>query len=364
MPGIADLTTVWCFNVTGLERGIALDLTSDGVRYEKELIYEGSFVKKLPGTPAQRFTVTPDVIRHWKKTIQDQNANGVKVALPTSHANLTDENQGYVLDARVGRDSKGRIALYGECWFKDQATADKFVKTSDVSIFTQPEFTDGKGNEYKGPVRHVCLTTEPVIPGLDGWERVAASFESGEPGMNEYLKKLAAMLGIDVAADDTDETLFAKLEPLVDSGEDTEGDGSVPPLNDDPNDPENQDQKNKKPAGQVPPGIAASFTRTLNASRKTALSQLVKDGNITKAVADDLEREFCAPEVLALSMEHSSLISSFDRLVETLSKNKPVTKGERSGAAIPLELSLDDRQTSKNPLVAEAERRAALAAKK
>ncbi len=141
-------------------------------RYHKALIRVGEYVKAAAG---ERFTVTPELLSHWARTFGQMKANGVEVAMPVTHerAGDPDANRGYVEDLFVEGDTLiGVCRLIGE----DALLA---AARSDVSIFAPATFTDGKGHQYKRPIVHVALVTDPVIPGLGAFIPLAASLAAG-----------------------------------------------------------------------------------------------------------------------------------------------------------------------------------------
>lgn len=150
----------------------------DGLTFRKELIYEGSFVKKVPGKEAQHFTVDEAKLNHWEHTGNRMVRNGVKVPVPVKHTDEPERNRARVLRYEVGVNDKGKNALYGVMRFRDHDAA-KLAASTDVSIFVpEDSFTDGLGNKYTYAIKHVALTDYPVIPGLSDFKAIAASYDA------------------------------------------------------------------------------------------------------------------------------------------------------------------------------------------
>lgn len=106
-----------------------------------------------------------------------------------------------------------------------------------------------------------------------------------------------------------------------------------------------------------PPPVAAGFISMGRENRSMKIDQLVAQRKITPAVAKSLKDQYCTDQAISLSLQPGAKSDSFDGIIAALSLNEPVIAlGEKSGRQ-----SLAD--ASKNPLVADAERRAAKAKK-
>lgn len=162
--------------------GLKLDSDKKGLTFRKELIYENApgeqFVKKTDDKE-QHFTVDADRLQHWEETGNEMIRNGLMVPTPIKHTDEPERNRGRIKRFEIGTNDNGRQALFGVVEFRD-AEAAKLAASTDVSIFVpdKPVY-DGFGNEYRQPIRHVCFTDYPVIPGLQGFEAIAASLECG-----------------------------------------------------------------------------------------------------------------------------------------------------------------------------------------
>lgn len=175
------------YRVRNTEPGKPLCLEAgrwDGLTFRKELIYCGDFVKRNQ-TTHQKFSIDPIKLEHWEQTGNLMISNGVDVPLPLKHNDSPEAGRGKVVRYETGLNSRGIPALYGIVRFRDKEAA-KMARSTNVSIYVpEPPVYDGLGNEYKYPIRHVALTDYPVIPKLEGFEAIAASFDElvlGGPG--------------------------------------------------------------------------------------------------------------------------------------------------------------------------------------
>lgn len=180
-------------NVSNTEPGQPLYLESgewDGLTFRKELIYEGAFLKRN-STTHQPFKIDEKKLSHWETVGNQMIANGVTVPTPVKHTDAPEAGRGKILRYEVDVNQKGKLALYGVTRFRDLEAA-KMANSTDVSIFVpEKPVYDGKGNEYIYPIRHVAYTDYPVIPGLEGFEPIAASH--GESGFDVFDLELGAV---------------------------------------------------------------------------------------------------------------------------------------------------------------------------
>lgn len=166
----------------------------DGVprqRFRKEIIPTGEFYKD---SEDRSFEVTQDVLEHWRDTFKRMLDNGVRVPIPSTHegAGDPDKNRGYAEAMFIDDNDDGGKSLFMGCEIIGQEAIDA-VAHCDVSIDVPDKYVDGKHNEYKFPIVHVALCTDPVVPGMEGFVPIAAS-RKRKNAMD--WKKLAKELGI------------------------------------------------------------------------------------------------------------------------------------------------------------------------
>ena len=281
-------------------------------RYKKPLIKVGKYCKDSDGL---EFEVTEDLLLHWKNTVTEMSDNGIKIPVPLGH---TENNKGFLKSAYIeGETLIGVIDLV-------VADAEELSKTQDVSIFVPPKFTDGKGVTYRRPIRHVALTSYPVIPGLGEFEAVAASLINKEKEMELGAIKLA----LNIEGEATEDSILAGITKLKES---------IP----------------------VQLSFNDATIKVATENRELKVGQLINTGKITPAVGEELKKIFTDKEHITLSL--SSEDSIFDKMVEALSKNETVVQtGEHTGAQTlelgdPLKSNSDTELD--NPLTRDADKR-------
>jgi hypothetical protein len=303
-------------------------------KFRKELIKTGKYFK---AANKQEFEITPSHLSHWTGTFQRMSANGIKVSCPSTHSKAGDPsaNNGWISDMFV--DGNALVGIF-DLTAPSEAQLETLAKNSDVSINCPEEYIDPKTKEkYTMPIDHVALCTDPVIPGLDGFYRIAAS--KGTSNMN--WEKFQTMIGN--GATITDDNAFDILSKHFGDTQAAAIADAVKKANPNPN-----------PPMELNP-VMLSLSKK---NRELQLSQLVKDCKITPAVKDELTKMFCTDAALQLSAKAGSF-EQFDSLCEILAKNNPVELREKSGPQ-GLELSQGDGKNTQtdNPLTRAADARA------
>lgn len=169
------------FRVQSTAQGLQLDSDASGLTYRKELIYAnapGEFFTKRTKDKVQKFRVDESTLDHWASVGNRMRQNGVKIPTPLKHNTDPENNRGQILRFETGVNDEGRPALFGIVKFRDEKAAELAAST-DVSIFVPADpIYDGKGNGYDYAIQHVCFTDYPVIPGLSGFQAIAASLDT------------------------------------------------------------------------------------------------------------------------------------------------------------------------------------------
>ena len=286
-------------------------------RYRKELIKVGNYVKDSADLA---FSVTRKTLEHWRDTFQQWRLNGNKVPIPLGHAaaDSPEKNVGWVVGMQLDGDS-----LYGIMELIDPTLA----LTTDVSIFVPAQQVDGRGQRFVQPIVHVALCTNPVIPGLKGFEQLSLSLSQGD--MKMTLKEtLCKSLG--VKADLSDDAIMLALEAV----------------------------KQKTPVKEKKlsqGGVSDPLVKLVAENRGIKVSALVTAGLLTPAAKTAIEEQYMKPEALTLSLS-GGWDDGFDFLVKVLSENKPVGLGEKTGAQL-LELANTRARDETNPVTADVDRR-------
>lgn len=303
-------------------------------RYKKELIRIGRYIKASDGIS---FEVTDKTLDHWVATFSHWTKAGNKVPIPLTHRDPTnpEQNQGWVVDMfREGNSLFAVVDLVG----KD---AGKLALTSDVSIYVPPEFTDGHGNVYRRPITHVALCTDPIIPGLKGFESVAASLQSTKENDMDWTKiKEALGIAEDMTDANAEELILKALAELKKITEDKlkVGEQKVEEIQ--------ASHKIKTPDPLL--------VKLASENRDMKLRSLVASARITPAVKDKLAKRFVESAALALSLSKGD--DGFDDLVSILAENDPVKLKEQTGPQV-LSLAGGPGQTTPNPVTADIDRR-------
>ena len=321
-------------------------------RFTKELIKVGSYVKESDDID---FEITAETLKHWVATFGLMKTNGIKVPIPEGHTYDADKNRGYLIELEIKKDALiGTIELIGQ-------DAVELATRNDVSIFSPPEWIDGKGNKYTRPIIHVAITSYPVIPGLKEFEAIAASLFSGDlmPKTTKKELKLAMdferfgeALGIaeELTDENAEELIMAKIVMLREQRDMAKEE--VAKL---------QAEIAKSAGGDEPTSdeIAASNATLFGLqkdNRKMKIDHLVERGNITPAVAKKLIETYTSNDALALSMNGSD---SFDSVLSAMAENDPVVLKEKTGAQSTLTLAKTTvNEDGDNVLVADAKKRA------
>ncbi len=306
---------------------------ADKLTYRKQLIYTGSFIKKTDKS-ATPFNIKLTDLHHWNNTFAAMSQEGIEVPLPVEHTTDPEKKRGSIIGLEVAKDKKGRDSLFGYVRF-NTAEGAKHFSNSNVSIFVPKSRTSGKGTEYLSPIEHVALTDYPVIPDLEKFETLALS---EVPIMN--VRDLATKLG--VASDVADADLEAAINTAID--------GLLKEV--------------KKPAPTVPaadtktPTVAASLVGMVKRSRTSEINALVSSNALNRNAANKLIKTYCDDSALSLSLSSESG-DNYDSIIDAIRDNERVPLKEKSGPQV-LELSFADiNDPKKNPLLADAERRAA-----
>lgn len=318
---------------------------STGGTFRKEVIKLGRYVKGNKGKP---FEITAAVLNNWVAQFREMRKNGDKVPVPLGHKVTAETNRGWVKELFVDGDV---LVMTAELFDKDVAN---LVKRNDVSLFSPPEWISGKGNRYVQPILHIALTPTPVVPGLDEFRPLAASF--GDDDMGIDLKKLGADLGIkDELTEGTAATLIlshcASMKDASDKATKKVGElGKKVEALAKATDDEKDDDK---------PIISPLLLSMGVKNRKMVLAASVAAAHITPDVRNDFEEIFIGEEGEAIRLSFETETDDvFDRVMEAIAKNDPVKLGEQTGRQDNLTLSDPLKDEDANCLVLDAERRA------
>lgn len=372
--------------------------TSESGIYKKELAYQDDFVKKNSrGEVEFELPVDEQLIDHWVATFDAMKNDGIEVPLPIEHTTDPELRRGTVVKlAKERNPERDSDSLFCYVKFTDEETARKF-KDSQVSLYSPPDFTSGKGKRYVRPIRHVAITDYPLIPGLDKFEKViAASLTVVEPPQEETgdvtmgAAEVAERLGIEIPEGVTDEEEIMALieeawnadgeeEPMDDMEDpldDAEGLGDGDEMMDEEEEElsfaddemmdEEEEEEDPLMAASLRrrvsrPQVSASLVKQVARSRKGELDTLVAKGAITSAARDRLARRYTDEKKVSYALSHSQG-DDFEDVVAALSLNAGQS-GRRYGERTAAQHGAPNGR-EQVPTVADAQRRADRAAKK
>lgn len=295
-------------------------------RFTKELIHVGRFISPLTGEP---FDVTDDMLADWAKTFKAMRANGLKVPIPQTHDNTgnTENNRGWVEDmVQEGDKLVGILELHTD-------DPEQLAKVSDVSIYSPPEFVDGEGRTYKRPILHVALCTDPLIPGLGGFQPVtvplaasgktetikATVFEQKEEKKMEWKPFQEAFALKDEV---TDENALPMLSGALTAEKKRADDAEAKVA----------ELTKQVTASRTPPEPDATLVELAADNRRMKLEALFQAGRITPPTKEKLTGIFIGPENRAIktSLGNPEVAAIFGGVVEAFKGNDPVVLGEQT----------------------------------
>jgi len=300
-------------------------------RFRKELIRTGDYCKAADGI---KFTVDHEAIDNWVAQFSRMKTAGVKVPIPTAHTEVTDPtaNRGWVVDLfREDESLFSVVDLVGN-------DAIAMAGRTDVSLFSPPEFTDGKGNTYKWPITHVALCTDPVIPGLDGFVPLAASLGKPPvkvPVFTAYKEnpvalkfdKIQKALGIEetLTEANAEKAIVASFSGVKKKVEGLTS--QVTTLTADL-----AKAKKATPGETKPKDVDPELLRLSRENHTMRLDGLIAGGRITPAVRDKLVAAFIGDDGAALKLSLSAGTNqTFGLVLDALADNDPVKLGEQTG---------------------------------
>lgn len=369
--------------------------------YRKEVVYLGNFIKRDPKSGSVQFELPVDetLLDHWVATFKKMQAEGIDVPVPLEHTADPEKNRGKVIKlTKEQNPHREGPSLYAYIQFRD-AESEKMAASSQVSLYSPPEFVSGKDTKYVRPIRHVALTDYPLIPGLANFEKaVVASLVSNSEEDEMTVRELASRLGVDISASASDEEIVQTFETwsaeMEEEGTTTESedldfedddfeefddeDGTTTESEEtfdefEPDDDEfdaeddfGDDDDSFDEAVDEDFSVTTTESEEMSASlsprvlneivraRKFELSSMCKERKITPAQRDRLIKRFADPRRVAIAMSDSSEDDGYSDTVETLKMNREAFK--TSSSTGPQALPGDSPQSS--PMVRDAEKRA------
>jgi hypothetical protein len=351
---------------------LKLSLSPDERRltFVKELIPVGHFSK--PGEC--EFTITEELLDHWSNQVGMFLSQGIRIPVPKEHSFDPEDERGELVGAFKGTNDRGEPSLFGYVRFRDEESA-KMAGSVDVSVYVPPEWEDSLGNYYVRPIKHVALTSYPIIPGLGRFQAIAASY-SYHGDIDMSLVAIAQTLGIQnpeaMQGDQLAMAVNQAIKGLVDENrrlkagpkpQQPQQAAAAPPVPGGGGAPAPAapaappQQRRPVAASGMSPQLMLSFRSLLHDNRAAKIDALVGK-HITPACAKDLKEHFCKEDSLTLSLSSSKdgKDREFDAMIAGLKKNQSLELGEKTGRQ---DGGKDDPTVPhKSMLVQDAERRA------
>lgn len=323
---------------------------TDPLLFEKELLPVGDLTQWVSDDKEiKHMTIRRPFLDHVVKAFDSMRSVGVRVPLFSTHVERPENDRGEVVKVYVKKNQKGEDSLFGHIRFNDEDAA-KQGRHVDVSVGIPPKFVDGKGNRYMWPLRHVALTSKPVVPGLNKFEPIVLSFDSpeglllaenqGSGSMMELINQICAALDIQVPDGSNEE---AALRLVLQK---------VKPAEADPN------------KGSMNLSLPPLIIESMVSARETTIDGLVLSHTITPARAAEWKKQYCTKEAVTSDIELSEdgTTCEFDLKVATakeMAKDVP-----DPGPNVRSAVKLSEKDKESNPMLRHAERLRKKAAEK
>jgi hypothetical protein len=303
-------------------------------KFRKEMLSVGHYIHPVWGW---HLDITADRLHRFAATFNQMKANGVAVEVPVDHSLSAEDNYGYVVDMVVEKNKSGVLALYGIHEMAGDKGIDLVHRNKGVSVLIEKDFKDGKGNAYGEAITHSSIVQQPVVPGQEDFEAVAASianktnipilFMSGKDStMDELLKKLREFLGADDTL--TAENAMSRIQSHID-GIKTQKDELQKRVGD----LEGEVTGLKAKAASTV-SVDPNLAEQMGVTAEQQLDLLVQTGKITPAVKGKLAASLVgvagSRNVMAMSIQTGGKPSMLSIIVEALKDNDPVKLGEQT----------------------------------
>lgn len=300
-------------------------------RLKKEMLSVGHYIHPVWGW---HLDITEDRLHRFAATFRQMKANGVAVEVPVDHSLSAKDNYGYVVDMFVEKNKKGIPSLYGIHEMIGDEGISLATRNRGVSVLIEKDYKDGKGNAYGEAITHSSIVQQPVVPGQEDFEAVAASMCNkteypilflGVNKMDEFLKKLRELLGSDdsLTADNALSRIGDHIKGLTTKNTD---------LQKQLGDIQGQLDKLKSETKAASINVDPNLAEQMGVTADQQLDLLVQTGKITPAVKDKLAASLIgvpgSRNIMALSIGTGGTPSVFSKVVEALKDNDPVKLGE------------------------------------
>lgn len=326
--------------------------TTDALIYEKECLPVRQITRWVGDDKEElKVKVKEEFLQNIVEQFNKFESKGIRVPLYKTHKEDPDNDRGTVIGVAVKKNDRGVPSLYARVKFHNEEFRDKGLR-NDVSVLCPPRFKDADGEEYNYPLRHLALTSTPVVPGLEGFTPLVLSFDTPSGLMladeeiqtedsvvnEEKWAALLALLGIsapeDSTTDDQLDLVIAAVEELQGEEETTE-----------------EGAKEEAVAFSYPPMLVSQMRK----GRETMIDGLVEKQTISPAVGKELKEKFCTKDSIKADLElsgDSDGETEFDRAI-SLAKKIAGDRPLQSTGRKTIKLSHDDGDED-NPLIRAA----------
>ncbi len=323
-------------------------------RFKKDMISVGVYTH-----PIWEWTldVTVERLHRWVAAFEAMQANGVDVEVPVNHSFGAEQNLGYVVEMFVAPNGDGVPTLYGIHEIRGEDNIKIVEANKNVSIAIEKEVKDGKGNSYGEAIVHSSVVQQPVVPGQDDFEKIAASKNGSQQcvpvltlsketkGRNmtpEMLTKLKELLG---AGDDlTEENALSRIGERIETLSTAKGDVEKELLSIKA-ELEALKATGEKKASKIDPNLAEQ----MGVTAEDRLNLLVAGGHISpatgKALSEILIGKKTTRNLSALSLGDGGTDSMFSKVVEALKLNKAIEMKESTELQTLGRITPDDDNT-------------------
>ncbi len=328
------------------EGGFVLSRNTDGMvkldkvkgvpRFRKDILHKGVYTHPVHGW---KLDITDERLNRMIAAFDAMKAKGVDVELVTDHSSKAEAIHGYV-DAM--RRANGSIEA--DIRVTSETGPDLVTTVKNVSVGIERDYSDGKGNSFGEAISHIAIVQQPVVPGQQPFVPLSRSgtevetpvlmLQNTGEGNTMDLEQIRELLG---AGDDlTAENAFDRIKEHMGrlEAEKKEAQTELVKAQGDLQTAKAASLKNVKPV-DVDPDTLEDLAETA----EDRLAELVKNGNVTPAVSQDLSTLLIGNEgsrnAICLSRKANGGSEPLARkVIKILDKNNPVDLAEQTGMQV------------------------------
>ncbi|RLC38153.1 hypothetical protein DRH27_02945 [Candidatus Falkowbacteria bacterium] len=326
--------------------------------FKKDMISVGTYTHPIW---EWKLDVTEERLYRWVASFEAMKANGVDVEVPVNHSFGAEDNLGYVVEMFVEPNADGVPTLYGIHEIRGESNIETVMANKNVSVAIEKDFVDGEGTHYGEAIIHSSVVQQPVVPGQEDFEKIAASANGGQEqvpvltmsnvtkgqSMNEeMLKQIREMLGAgdDLTADNALSRVAEKITSLGEAKADVDKE-----LLNITAELEKIKANGSKTASNIDPNLAEQ----MGVTAETQLTLLVAAGSISPACQVALQKamvgEKTTRNLSMLALGENGKSSNFSLIFDALKLNKIADLTERTGLQTLSRTEPDEDNTENKP---------------